>query len=258
MAMNPRIADWQDRRVWIVGASSGIGAALARALVARGARVAVSARSAEPLAALSAEHPGRVLAVPCDATKPNAAAAALAEIVGRWEGVDLAVYAAGAYVPQRTWELTPDAVRTQFGVNVIAACDWAGAVVPRLLAQGGGGIALVSSVAGYRALPRAAAYGATKAALIHLAEALYLDLAPRGIAVHLVNPGFVRTPLTAGNDFEMPALIEPEEAAAEIVRGFERGRFEIHFPRRFTVWLKLLRLLPYRWYFPVVHRLTGL
>ena len=117
---------------------------------------------------------------------------------------------------------------------------------------------LVSSVAGYRGLPKSLVYGPTKAALINLTETLYLDLHPKGLGVCVVMPGFVKTPLTAQNDFRMPALIEPDEAAREIVAGLERGDFEIHFPRRFTGWLKLMRLLPYRLYFPAIRRMTGL
>jgi NAD(P)-dependent dehydrogenase (short-subunit alcohol dehydrogenase family) len=113
-------------------------------------------------------------------------------------------------------------------------------------------------VAGWRGLPQGLAYGPTKAALINLAETLFLDLRPMGIGVSLVNPGFVDTPLTANNSFPMPALLTPQQAAAEIIKGWEAGAFEMHFPKRFTWVLRLLRLLPYRWYFPLVHRLTGL
>ena len=101
-------------------------------------------------------------------------------------------------------------------------------------------------------------YGATKAALINMAETLYLDLAPRGISVYVINPGFVKTPLTDRNTFAMPALISVDDAVTAIIAGFECGDFEIHFPKRFTLWLKLLRLLPYRWYFALVHKGTGL
>jgi len=113
-------------------------------------------------------------------------------------------------------------------------------------------------VAGYRGLPKALGYGPSKAALTHLAEVLYLDLHPRGLGVSVVQPGFVATPLTAGNDFHMPALITPEVAAAEILGGWARGEFEIHFPKRFTRWLKLMRLLPYSLFFRLVRRSTGL
>ena len=111
---------------------------------------------------------------------------------------------------------------------------------------------------GQGGLPQALAYGPTKAALINLAETLYLDLQPQGIGVHVINPGFVETPLTAQNTFAMPALISPEQAADAILAGLEAGHFDIHFPRRFTLWLKLLRLLPRRLYFRIVSRFTGL
>jgi short-subunit dehydrogenase len=132
------------------------------------------------------------------------------------------------------------------------------AVLPSLLQQGHGHVSLISSVAGYRGLPQSLAYGPTKAALIHLAEALYMDLADQGIGVSVVNPGFVATPLTAQNTFEMPALISPAQAADAMLQGWSRGLFEIHFPKRCTRWLQLLRLLPYRWYFAIVHRATGM
>ena len=111
---------------------------------------------------------------------------------------------------------------------------------------------------GSERLPKALIYGPTKAAIINLCEALYLDLRPRGIAVYMINPGFVKTPLTAGNDFKMPALISAQEAAAALVTGLAKGAFHIHFPKRFTNWLRFARLLPYRWYFALIHRVTGL
>jgi short-subunit dehydrogenase len=143
---------------------------------------------------------------------------------------------------------------TQHAMNV----SLTNAQLPQMLRQGNGGIAICSSVAGYRGLPTSLVYGATKAALINLAETLYMDLAPRGIGVWIVNPGFVKTPLTDRNEFTMPALISAEEAASQIIAGLASGRFEIHFPKRFTRWLKLFRLLPYGLYFRLVRRLTGL
>ncbi|MGZ5049072.1 MAG: SDR family NAD(P)-dependent oxidoreductase [Usitatibacter sp.] len=149
------------------------------------------------------------------------------------------------------------AARAIVETNLMGFFNVLGAAVPTLLKQGEGNIVLVSSVAGYRGLPKSLVYGPTKAAIINLGETLYLDLRPKGIGVCVVNPGFVKTPLTAQNDFKMPALISPEEAAAEILAGLERGEFEIHFPRRFTRVLRMLRLLPYSLYFPAIRRLTG-
>jgi NAD(P)-dependent dehydrogenase (short-subunit alcohol dehydrogenase family) len=143
-------------------------------------------------------------------------------------------------------------------VNYHGALYVLDAVLPALLAQGHGHLSLVSSVAGYRGLPQSLAYGPSKAALTHLGEALYLDLQDSGIGVSVINPGFVETPLTAQNTFTMPALITPTQAAQHILQGWRDGLFEIHFPKRFTLWLQLLRVLPYRWYFSLVRRATGL
>ena len=132
------------------------------------------------------------------------------------------------------------------------------AIVPGLLAQGRGAIGIVASLAGYRGLPKALVYGASKAGLINFTETLYLDLRPRNIGVHLINPGFVKTPLTDRNTFRMPHLVTAEAAAAAIIAGLERGAFEIDFPRVFSRQLGLLRLLPYRLYFAAVRRATGL
>jgi NADP-dependent 3-hydroxy acid dehydrogenase YdfG len=258
MPLNAPVTDWSAQRVWVVGASTGIGAAIARELLTRGARVALSARSAERLEALSALAPDRSLPVPLDVTDARAVRAAHDTIVAAWGGVDVVLAVAGNYVPLRATEFSADAIGRLFDVNVQGVLNVLGPVLPAMIDRRAGHVAIVASVAGYRGLPKALGYGPTKAALINLAEVLYLDLAPMGVGVHIVNPGFVRTPLTDGNDFKMPALIEPEEAALETLRGLERGEFETHYPKRFTRWLKLLRVLPYRWYFPLVHRITGL
>jgi len=171
--------------------------------------------------------------------------------------LDLVVYCAGHYQAMRaqTFDLG-EALRHQ-QVNYVGALHVLAATLPLLTRQGDGHLSLVGSVAGFRGLPKALAYGPTKAALNNLAECLYMDLHPLGIGVSVINPGFVKTPLTAGNDFEMPALLTPDQAAQEILAGWRAGRFEIHFPRRFTGWLKLLRHLPHAWYFPAIHRITG-
>jgi NAD(P)-dependent dehydrogenase (short-subunit alcohol dehydrogenase family) len=204
--MNPKIDDWRGKRVWLVGASSGIGAALAQALLQRGAQVAVSARRAEALQALAAGHRAAwVLAF--DFTDRAAFARAQDELCADWGGIDLVVFSAGAYAPMRAWELDCDRIDQLIDINLRAPMAAAAHLIPLLMKQGGGALAFIASVAGYRGLPKAAAYGPTKAALINFAETLYLDLAPRGISVYLINPGFVATPMTAANDFDMPALI---------------------------------------------------
>lgn len=250
--MNPKIVDWSGKRVWLVGASSGIGAALAGELARRGARVALSARSVDKLRALGIE--GAVL-LPCDATDTASLAGARKSLFAAWRGVDLVIYLAGDYVPMRAGDFDLAVAEKVVTVNFNRAMRLAATVLPDL--QAGGGIVFVASVAGYRGLPKALAYGPGKAALIHFAECLHLDLAPQGIGVWVINPGFVATPLTAKNDFAMPALLTPEQAALATVDGLETGKFEIHYPKRFTRVMKLLALLPYGLYFPLVRRLTG-
>lgn len=250
--MNPKITDWRDQRVWLVGASSGIGAEVARQLASTGARVAATGRSAEKLKALAVYG---ILPLPCDATDEKKLGQARARLIEQWGGIDLVIYLAGDYVPMRADSFDLAIAEKVVDINFSAAMRLLAAVLPDLHA--GGGIAFVASVAGYRGLPKALAYGPGKAALIHLAESLYLDLAPKGVGVWVINPGFVRTQLTAKNDFEMPALMTPEAAATALIKGFRQGCFEIHFPKRFTRVMKLLALLPYRWYFPLVRRLTG-
>ncbi len=252
MSANPRIVDWAGRRVWLVGASSGIGAALAHELPARGARLALSARRAEALEALGIAD---ALRLPCDATDAASLAAARAQLVAQWGGVDLVVYLAGDYVPMRADSFDLATAERVIEVNFNGALRLTASVLGDLAP--GSGIAFVASVAGYRGLPKSLCYGPGKAALIHFAEVLHIDLAPRGVGVWLINPGFVATRLTARNDFSMPALLTPQEAARACVDGFARGRFEIHFPRRFTALMKLVALLPYSLHFALMRRFSG-
>ena len=256
MSLNPRITEWHGRTAWIVGASSGIGRATAHALHARGARVTVSARDGDALAKFAAEHPGS-LALPLDVTRRADVQAAAA----CWpDGAppDLVCFCAGRYLPMRAMDLDAQEAARHVEVNYVGALNVLAAVLPAMLARGSGHVCLASSVAGFRGLPRSLAYGPTKAALINLAESLYLDLQPLGLGVSVITPGFVATPMTANNDFPMPALVTPEVAALEIVRGWAAGEFNIHFPRRFTRVMKLLRLLPDPLYFAAVRRFTGL
>ena len=259
MSLNKPITSWNGRRVWVVGASSGIGAAFARALIVRGAQVALSARNAQALAGIAATgSPEQTLQLPLDVTRPEDIAAAFHRINSSWSGLDLAVLLAGSHQSVRAWELDAVQARKLVETNLIGVLNASAVLAPAFCRNANGAIAIVSSVAGYGGLPSSLVYGATKAALINFAETLYLDLAPRGVGVYLINPGFVKTPLTDRNAFKMPALISAEEAAEEMIKGFGEGKFEMHFPRRFTFWFKILRLLPYRIYFPLIHKFTGL
>ena len=254
--LNTPITDWQGRSVWLIGASSGIGLATAKALHAAGARVVVSARNAELLQQFVDAHPG-AQAVVLDVAD-TAAIATAARYVKTQQGLDVVMYCAGYYQAMRAAEFSLTEMLRHLDINYTGALRVLDAVLPELLPQQRGHISFISSVAGFRGLPRSMAYGPTKAALINLAEALYYDVSPHGIGVSLINPGFVETPLVANNDFPMPALITPEKAAAEILSGWRKGQFHIHFPKRFTRMLLLMRLLPYRWYFALVRRGTGM
>lgn len=260
MALNPPITDWHGKRVWLVGASSGIGRATAELLHARGAQVIVSARQQAALDDFVRTHPGSQ-ACALDVTDADAVSAAAQALLAAGP-LDLVCYCAGYYRAQRASRLDLTELLRHLQVNYLGALHVLHAVTPALLHAARTGraphLSFVASVAGWRGLPRALGYGPSKAALIHLAEALFLDLRPQGVGVSIINPGFVATPMTQGNDFPMPALRTPEQAAQAIVRGWQRGAFEIHFPRRFTCVLKLLRVLPYRWYFALVHRFAGL
>ncbi len=254
MSANPRLKDWDGRRVWLVGASSGIGRATASALHARGAKVYVSGRNSAALEQFIQTHRGAI-ARPLDVASPSVLAAAANAILADGP-VELVLYAAGHYRATTATEFDlPEMLKHQ-AVNYVGALHLLDAVLPALLRQGRGHISLVSSVAGYRGLPRSLAYGPTKAALIHLAESLHLELQPLGLGVSVINPGFVKTALTSQNQFHMPALITADEAAREMLAGWAAGRFEIHFPRRFTWPMKVLAMLPFNAYQALVRRGT--
>ena len=255
--MNPKIQDWRGLRVWVVGASTGIGAATAKHLLSLGARVALSARNESALQQLAAGNK-QAMILPLDATDRTQLLQARDRLLTEWQGVDLVLMVAGVYREMRADAIDIDAIEQMLDVNLRSVFHILDAVLPTLITQGSGGIGIVSSVAGFGGLPRALGYGPTKAALINLAETLYLDLHTKGVGVYLINPGFVDTPATKQNDFEMPALISAQEAAEQIVHGMERGEFHIHFPRRFTNWLRFAQLLPYRAYFWLIHKVTGL
>jgi len=238
-------------RVWLTGASSGIGEALVPPLLRRGARVAVSARRAERLEALTRmwrANGGEVLVVPLDATDRPAVLAAARRIEEAWGGIDVAIFNAGTHTPSTSDGFDSAQFVDTMTLNYFGVIYGIEAVLPAMLARGSGHIVGVASLAGYRALPRAPAYGASKAALILALDSIRFDLEPRGITVTTVNPGFVKTPLTDKNTFKMPFLMDVEDAAAIMVRDIERQKRESHFPVPFSWMLKLLRILPFPLY----------
>jgi short-subunit dehydrogenase len=256
MALNPTIRSWRGRRVWVIGASYGIGAAIARGLIDAGAKVALSARKRELLEEIARDTDA--LVVPLDVVDVASVHRAAACIEQAWRGFDLALIVAGTHVEMRAEEWNLARARHLLDVNLLGVLNCLDAILPVLLRQGSGGVGIVASVAGYIGLPKALIYGPSKAALINLAESLHGDLHSRGIGVYLINPGFVDTPLTEKNDFRMPALMSAADAARATLAGIAAGRFEIHYPKRFTRALKLLRVLPYPLQFWAVRKVTGL
>jgi NADP-dependent 3-hydroxy acid dehydrogenase YdfG len=245
--------------IWITGASAGIGRALALRMARDGWRVAASARRADELAELAREAgglPGTIHAYPLDVTDQAAVWEAVATIEHELGAIDVSVLNAGTHEPTPAATFAAATLRRLLEVNVIGVANGLEAVLPRLIARRTGRVAIVASVAGYGGLPNAAAYGATKAALINLAEAMRPELLQRGVILQVINPGFVKTPLTDKNDFAMPFLISAEDAAEVIRRGLQSDRFEIAFPTLFVRLMKLVRVLPYRLYFRLTAKLV--
>ena len=231
--------------VWITGASTGIGREVALQLAARGVKVAVSARSAEKLEDMGPNIKPYLL----DVTDAQAVANTISKIETELGPIELALMGAGTYAPISMDDIKPEVFASIINVNYLGIVNGLAALVPIMRQRGNGHIAWIASVSGYRGLPKAAAYGPTKAALINLAESLKPELQTLGISVSVVNPGFVETPMTKANDFPMPFLMTPQDAARRTIEGLAKGKFEVAYPTRFVVILKLARLLPYRVFF---------
>ncbi|MDK1489352.1 SDR family NAD(P)-dependent oxidoreductase [Sinorhizobium sp. 7-81] len=240
--------------VWITGASAGIGRAVALRLVEEGYSVVVTARSHEKLVALQheASGPGRIVVLDGDVTDQRDMERLLAAIEYEHGRVSLAILNAGVVIPVRGDDLSREAFDKSFAVNVHGVVNCLVPVIEHMKANGHGQIAIMSSVAGYSGLPMSAAYGATKAALINMAESLKFDLDRIGIRLQLICPGFIDTASSTRSKFPRPALVSVDEAAERICLGLKSGRFEITFPRRFTYTVKLLRFLPYGAYFALL------
>ena len=244
--------------VWITGASSGIGRELALLYAKNSCQVYASARNAQTLQSLSDESQklsGNIIAAPMDVTDPTNIQAFVDKRVATQTLPTLSILNAGYYQAIGLDDLTMENFTDTFAVNFFGVARAITALLPHYRSTKTGHLAIVSSVAGYTGLPRAASYGSSKAALIHLCESIKCECDAAGITLSMINPGFVRTPLTDKNDFTMPFIIEPDDAARRIKIGLDKKRFDINFPKRFSLLLKALRLLPYPLYFKLTGRL---
>lgn len=233
------------QRWWIVGASEGLGRALAERLSAAGAEVILSARSADRLAELAATLPGPATVAPCDIADTASVRVAAAQ-AGVLDGV---VFLSGVYWPQTAQKWDADQVEAMCDVNFTGCARVLGAVVPGMVARGRGHIVLTGSLSGFRGLPGAIGYAASKAGVMVLAESMYADLRGTGVKVQLANPGFIKTRLTAKNDFAMPFLMTPEQAAQAMFAHMQTRRFKISFPRAFSLLFRGGQFLPdWAWY----------
>ena len=256
MTDTPASLSGEGEVAWITGASSGIGRAVAIRLADEGWRVAVSARNAEKLAQLQAELPGRIFPFPLDVTDRAAAVATGAAIRNSLGPIDLALFSAGSYKRDSVTHFDSGDLADTFMLNVIGTGHTLEAVIPDMVARRRGEIAVVASVAGYVGLPGGGFYGASKAALNTLCEALYPELEREGVRLRIINPGFVDTPLTQKNDFPMPFLISVDEAADAIIKGLKSNRFEIIFPWKMALSIKTLRALPRSLRFMITRRMV--
>lgn len=255
--MSRRPADPKHGIAWITGASSGIGSALAVELVRRGWRVAATARRAAALHELAEQTQGAVIAAPADVADPEQVRAAAHFIRESAGPIGLLVANAGLYLPVDARNFSAAPFRQTFDVNLMGVAHALEAVLPEMVARRAGHVHIVSSATGFGGMPTASAYGASKAALINLAECLKIELERCDIGVSVATPGFVSTPAQAETPFPKPFMITPENAARRIADGLQRGGFEISFPRRFTWMLKALYALPRPLRLPLIRSYTG-
>ncbi len=242
--------------IWLVGGSTGIGKSLAEKLAQDPMNVIyISARSKEKLESLAKAY-RNILALPCDITKDKDVTAAFNAIIKKHKTLNSIILNAGYYHPQSSVDVTIKDIKKHYDINLYGLMRCLVLAKDHFLEQKSGHIAIVASVAGYRGLPNSFSYGSTKAALIHMAETLYIELSDKNIKVQVVNPGFVKTPLTDKNDFKMPLIITPEEAADYIYKGLQKDKFEIAFPPLFVFFMKTLRFLPNILFLPLAKRLN--
>ena len=248
----------KSKVVWITGASSGIGRALALKMASEEWTVAATARSVANLNTLAEEAkmlPGVVYPFAADVTDSFEICALLEKIENSCGAIDLAVLNAGTYIADTAKTTCGKNVTALMQLNFVGTINCLHPLVEKMRLRSSGAIAVVSSLAGYVGLPGAAAYGASKAALINLTESLRPELSTYGIKLQIINPGFVQTPLTDKNEFAMPFLMDVDDAVNTLYKGLNSKKFEITFPKRFSIIIKLLRYMPYKLFFFITKRL---
>ena len=245
----------KQKKIWITGASSGIGKSVAEKFANEGWKVAVSARRKELLDEL-AKNPN-IVSFPLDVTNRNQINEVFKNILDNFGHLDICLFSSGTYEPKDEQNIDPDKIKNVININFFGVIDCVKAVEKYFKDKKSGHISIVSSIAGYRGLPNSSGYGPSKAALTNFSESIYFDFKKFGVRVSIVSPGFIKTPLTDKNEFPMPFLKTPEYAAEKIFNGLVKSNsFEIHFPKGLTLTLKFLRILPYKLYLFLVDKLV--
>ena len=245
----------KQKKIWITGASSGIGKALAEKFALEGWKVAVSARRKEILSEMAKNE--NISSYPLDVTNQDQVSDTFAKIINNFESLDLCVFSSGTYDPKLEQEINIKQNKFVMETNFFGVLYCIKSVEKYFKDKKDGHISIVSSVAAYRGLPNSSGYGPSKAALTNLSESLYFDFKKHNVRISLVSPGFIKTPLTDKNEFSMPFIKSPEFAAEKMFNGLTRGKaFEIHFPKALTIFLKVLRVLPYRMYLFLIDKVV--
>ena len=244
-----------QKKIWITGASSGIGKAVAEKFANEGWKVAVSARRKELLDELAKNQ--NIKSFPLDVTDRMQINNVFKKILSEFGDLDICLFSSGTYEPKDEQSIDPDKIKNVINVNFLGVIDCVKAVEEFYKNKKSGHISIVSSIAGYRGLPNSSGYGPSKAALTNFCESIYFDFKKFGVRISIVSPGFIKTPLTDKNEFPMPFLKTPEYAAEKIFNGLVKSKsFEIHFPKGLTLILKFLRILPYKIYLFLVDKLV--
>ena len=244
-----------QKKVWITGASSGIGKAVAEKFASKGWKVAVSARTKAVLDQMSKNQ--NMFSFPMDVTDQTQIKKSFDNILTEFGDLDLCIFSSGTYDPKDESKINSDKIRNVINVNFFGVIDCVKVVEDHFKNKKSGHISIVSSIAGYRGLPNSSGYGPSKAALTNFAESIYFDFKKYGVRVSIISPGFIKTPLTDKNEFPMPFLKTPDYAAEKIFNGLVKSNvFEVHFPKGLTLTLKFLRILPYKIYLFLVDKLV--